>query len=164
MVFPGLAGPGTNWFSPSYHPGTQPGLRAGPRQLLADLHQARPQTPEPGKLFMGGTTPPRHRGGPEHHGVAKAIEAADREDPLGVSAARAAVGRGALDGGRAGLQRSNREGTFFALDARSGRPLWRFQTGGLIRFGPDGLPRRGGSSASRWPAAAGSMCLAWISR
>jgi len=28
------------------------------------------------------------------------------------------------------------EGNFFALDAKSGKPLWQFQTGGPIRSGP----------------------------
>ena len=28
------------------------------------------------------------------------------------------------------------EGNFYALDARSGKPLWQFQTGGAIRSGP----------------------------
>jgi alcohol dehydrogenase (cytochrome c) len=28
------------------------------------------------------------------------------------------------------------EGNFFALDAKSGKPLWQFQTGGQIRSGP----------------------------
>ena len=28
------------------------------------------------------------------------------------------------------------EGMFFALDAESGRPVWRFQTGGEIRSNP----------------------------
>ena len=28
------------------------------------------------------------------------------------------------------------EGNFFALDAKSGKPLWQFQTGGAIRSGP----------------------------
>jgi alcohol dehydrogenase (cytochrome c) len=28
------------------------------------------------------------------------------------------------------------EGNFFALDAKTGKPLWQFQTGGAIRSGP----------------------------
>ena len=28
------------------------------------------------------------------------------------------------------------EGNFYALDAKSGKPLWQFQTGGVIRSGP----------------------------
>ena len=28
------------------------------------------------------------------------------------------------------------EGNFFALDAKTGKPLWQFQTGGPIRCGP----------------------------
>jgi alcohol dehydrogenase (cytochrome c) len=35
----------------------------------------------------------------------------------------------------AGFGGSN-EGNFFALDAKSGKPLWEFQTGGQIRTGP----------------------------
>ena len=30
----------------------------------------------------------------------------------------------------------SRQGYFFALDARSGKPLWKFQTGGSINAGP----------------------------
>jgi alcohol dehydrogenase (cytochrome c) len=30
----------------------------------------------------------------------------------------------------------NREGYFFALDAETGRPRWRFQTGGAINANP----------------------------
>ena len=28
------------------------------------------------------------------------------------------------------------EGNFYALDAKSGKPLWQFPTGGAIRSGP----------------------------
>jgi alcohol dehydrogenase (cytochrome c) len=28
------------------------------------------------------------------------------------------------------------EGNFFALDAKTGKPLWQFQTGGPVRSGP----------------------------
>jgi outer membrane protein assembly factor BamB len=28
------------------------------------------------------------------------------------------------------------EGNFYALDAKTGKPLWQFQTGGAIRSGP----------------------------
>jgi len=131
VVFPGLAG-GTNWFSPSYHPGTQL-VYVQAHDNYSQTFFKRPQTPEPGKLFMGGTT--RDIEGAEHHGVVKAIEPLTGkirwEFPL-----HAPPSGGVLSTAGGLIFSGNREGTFFALDARTGRPLWRFQTGGLIWANP----------------------------
>ena len=40
------------------------------------------------------------------------------------------------------------EGNFFALDAKTGKPLWQFQTGGAIRSGPMSF-LAGGQAARR---------------
>jgi alcohol dehydrogenase (cytochrome c) len=131
VVFPGLAG-GTNWFSPSYHPGTQL-IYVQAHDHYSQTFFKRPQTPEPGKLFMGGTT--RDIEGAEHHGVVKAIEPLTGkirwELPL-----HAPPSGGVLSTAGDLVFSGNREGTFFALDARTGKPLWKFQTGGLIWANP----------------------------
>jgi alcohol dehydrogenase (cytochrome c) len=131
VVFPGLAG-GTNWFSPSYHPGL--GLvYVQAHEDYAQTFFKRPQQPQPGKLFMGGTTLDIE--GAEHHGTVKAIEALTGkirwEFPL-----HAPPSGGVLSTAGNLVFSGNREGTFFALDARTGKPLWRFQTGGLIWANP----------------------------
>ena len=45
------------------------------------------------------------------------------------------MGRGAFDRRRSGLRGSN-EGNVFALDAKTGDPLWQFQAGGPMRANP----------------------------
>jgi alcohol dehydrogenase (cytochrome c) len=131
VVFPGLAG-GTNWYSPSYHPGS--GL------IYVQAHEDYAQTffklapaHQPGKLFMGGLT--RDLEGSEHYGVIKAIEALTGkirwQFPM-----HAPPSGGVLSTAGGLVFSGNREGMFFALDARTGKPLWRFQTGGIIWANP----------------------------
>jgi alcohol dehydrogenase (cytochrome c) len=50
-------------------------------------------------------------------------------------AARRDIGRRDGDRGAAVFSGSNK-GNFYALDAGSGKPAWRFQSGGAIRSGP----------------------------
>jgi alcohol dehydrogenase (cytochrome c) len=132
VVFPGLAG-GTNWYSPSYHPGTQLIYVQAHDNYSQTFFKRANQTPEPGKLFMGGTT--RDIEGAEHHGAIKAIEPLTGkirwQFPL-----HAPPSGGVLSTGGDLVFSGNREGMFFALDARTGRPLWRFQTGGVIWANP----------------------------
>jgi alcohol dehydrogenase (cytochrome c) len=130
-VFPGLAG-GTNWYSPAYNPDT--------RLFYFQAHEDYAQifykhdTPyKPGGRFEGGAA--RDVEGSEHFGVIKAI------DPLTGKAVwqfplHSAPSGGVLSTGGGLVWSGNREGFFFALDARSGRPLWRFQCGGLIWANP----------------------------
>ena len=130
-MFPGLAG-GTNWYSPAYNPGT--------RLLYAQVHEDYAQVfykhDAPYKLggrFEGGAA--RDIEGSEHHGVIKAI------DPLTGKIVwqfplHSAPSGGVLSTGGGLVWSGNREGYFFALDARTGKPLWRFQTGGLIWANP----------------------------
>jgi alcohol dehydrogenase (cytochrome c) len=137
VVFPGLAG-GTNWYSPSYHPGTRL-IYVQAHEDYAQVFFKRPSSPsdararEPGALFMGGLT--RDIEGAEHHGVIKAIDPLTAkirwEWPL-----HAPPSGGVLTTGGGLVFSGNREGMFFALDARSGKPLWRFQTGGVIWANP----------------------------
>jgi alcohol dehydrogenase (cytochrome c) len=127
VVYPGLSG-GTNWFSPAYDP--QTGLfYVQAHEGFAQTFFKRRSPFKPGGHFEGGVT--RDMEGVEHHGVVKAIEAVTGkvawEFPL-----HSPPSGGVLSTAGGLVWSGNREGTFFALDARSGRPLWRFQTGGGI--------------------------------
>jgi alcohol dehydrogenase (cytochrome c) len=131
VVFPGLAG-GTNWYSPSYHPGTQL-IYVQAHEDYAQTFIKQPPDHQPGKLFMGGVT--RDLEGAEHHGVVKAIE------PLTGKVRwqfpqHAPPSGGVLSTAGGLIFSGNREGMFFALDARTGKVLWKFQTGGVIWANP----------------------------
>ena len=130
-VFPGLGG-ATNWWSPSYSPKTRL-LYVQTHEDYAQIFYKHESEYEPGRNFEGGAA--RDIEGSEHFGVVKAI------DPLTgkihwtfkqhapPSAGLLATAGGVVFGG-------TREGWFFALDAKSGKPLWRFQTGGQIWANP----------------------------
>jgi alcohol dehydrogenase (cytochrome c) len=131
LVFPGLGG-GTNWFSPSYSPET--GLvYVQAHEDYGQVFYKRSSPYKPGAHFEGGAT--REQEGSEHHAVLKAIQATTGkiawEFPL-----QAPPSGGVLSTAGGLVWSGAREGTFFALDARSGRPLWRFQTGGGIWAAP----------------------------
>ena len=88
---------------------------------------------KPGGKFEGGAA--RDVEGSEHFGVVKAI------DPLTGKIRwefklHAPPSGGVLSTGGGLVFGGNREGWFFALDARTGKPLWRFQTGGPIWANP----------------------------
>jgi alcohol dehydrogenase (cytochrome c) len=130
-VFPGLAG-GTNWYSPSYDPATQL-IYVQAHEDYAQVFYKQSPVYQPGKMFMGGAT--RDLEGSEHHGVIKAIEPLTGkirwEFPL-----HAPPSGGVLSTAGGLVWSGNREGMFFALDARTGKPLWKFQTGGVIWANP----------------------------
>ncbi|HXU83503.1 MAG TPA: PQQ-binding-like beta-propeller repeat protein, partial [Polyangia bacterium] len=131
VVYPGLAG-GTNWYSPSYHPGTQL-IYVQAHEDYAQTFIKLPPHHQAGKLFMGGLT--RDVEGSEHFGVIKAIEPLTGkirwQFPL-----HAPPSGGVLSTAGGLVWSGNREGMFFALDARTGKVLWKFQTGGLIWANP----------------------------
>jgi alcohol dehydrogenase (cytochrome c) len=131
VVFPGLAG-GTNWYSPSYDPSSQL-IYVQVHEDYAQTFYKLPPAHQPGKLFLGGLT--RDIEGSEHFGVVEAMEATTGQIrwrfPL-----HSPPSGGVLSTAGGLVFSGNREGTFFALDARTGRPLWRFQTGGVIWANP----------------------------
>jgi len=130
LVWPSLHG-GTNWFSPSYSPVT--GLFYVAAREMGSYYYKSEAEFKPLTFFGGGG----ERALPAHEswGAIRALEVATGrlvwefrlETPpwSGVmSTAGGVVFSGAV------------EGTFFALDARTGRPLWDFQTGGEMRTNP----------------------------
>ena len=131
MVYPGLEG-AANWPGPSYSPETglvyvhtQDNYGQVFYKLNADY--------EPGRNYEGGSG--RNLLGAEPYGAVKAIEATtgkvkwEFKEQMWSNAAILTTANGLLFSGA-------HDGNFYALDAASGKPLWRFQTGGEIHGGP----------------------------
>jgi alcohol dehydrogenase (cytochrome c) len=130
-VLPGMGG-ATNWQSPAFNPATQ---------LLTVLtveHNGETfykfRTPyTPGALFLGGDF--RNPPGNEPTSAVKAIEITTGkirwEFPLNTASMSGLLSTagGLIFGG-------SREGWFYALDAATGKPLWRFNCGGSIMAAP----------------------------
>ncbi|WP_414661043.1 pyrroloquinoline quinone-dependent dehydrogenase [Horticoccus sp. 23ND18S-11] len=130
-VLPGLGG-ATNWQSPAFNPATRLFY------VLAVENNAETffkyKTPyEPGAMYLGGEY--RAPAGQEATSVVKALDAVSGklhwEFPLNTASMCGVMSTagGLVFGG-------SREGWFYALDASTGKPLWRFATGGSIMANP----------------------------
>lgn len=131
LVYPGITGAVT-WPSPSYDPKTRL-FFVQAQDDYAQMFYKLEQEYEAGAEFKGGST--RGQPGVEHYGVIKAIEAATGKSRWDFRLVAPASG-GVLSTASGLVFSGNREGNFFALDARSGQPLWHFQTGGMIVANP----------------------------
>ncbi len=130
LVWPSLQG-STNWFSPSYSPVT--GLFYVTVREMGSVYYKREAEFKPGTFFAGGGE--RALSGDEAWGALRALDAASgqrkwefrlhRPPWAGVLSTAGGLVFGGSD-----------EGNFFALDARTGKPLWDFQTGGAIASNP----------------------------
>jgi alcohol dehydrogenase (cytochrome c) len=131
-VYPGLEG-AVNWPSPSYSPRTGLFYVHAQEDYAQVFYKEKQTTYRPGNNFEGGGT--RNVLGQETFGVVKAIEPTtgkirwEFKEQTSSNAAILTTGSGLLFTG-------TRDGYFYALDAASGKPLWRFQTGGAIHGGP----------------------------
>ncbi len=142
-LYPGVQG-GTNWYAPSFSP------RTGLFYLTAwenyhTSYYSWDQEYEPGKSFTGGSArgpipslrrEPIIRWGPEWgYGVIRAINPLNGEKVweykmLDVSDAGILTTAGDL------LFSGNREGYFFALDAKTGKELWKRYLGMQVADSP----------------------------
>jgi len=129
LVYPGLEG-STNWLSPSYSP--QTGLfYVQTKENYGQYYYKIPSEYKPGEHFENGGG--RNVLGEEPYGSLKAIEATTgkikwefRQQVPGTTSPNAGIMTTA-----SGLVFSaTREGYFFALDAKTGKFLWKFMTGG----------------------------------
>lgn len=129
-VWPGVQG-GTNWYSPSYSP--QTGLLYFSVWDYASIYYTGDAPYNPGNRFLGSVPVgvPNEPGS----GMVKALDPATGQTkwnfPLHSTpqAGILSTGGGLVFGG-------NNEGQFFALDAGTGKELWRANTGGVIIAGP----------------------------
>jgi alcohol dehydrogenase (cytochrome c) len=142
-VWPGVQG-GTNWYAPSFSPHT------GLFYVTAweDYHTnyfTWDQVYEPGKSFTGGgvSSPvpsirrePFIKWGPEWgYGVVRALNPVTGEKVWDYKMRDVSDG-GILTTGSDLLFSGNREGYFFALDAKSGKELWKKYLGSQVAASP----------------------------
>jgi alcohol dehydrogenase (cytochrome c) len=103
-----------------------------PVREMGSIYFKSPVEYRPGTYFTGGS---EKRLDEESWGAVRAIDvrtgrkAWDFALPSPPWAGVLSTAGGLVFGG-------SNEGNFFALDAKSGQPLWQFQTGGAIRSGP----------------------------
>lgn len=131
FLYPGLGG-GTNWFSPSYSPSTRLFYVASQEDYGQFYYKLKAEY-VPGSIFESGGT--RNLAGVEPYGAIKALEAETGKLRWEFKL-HAPSSAGVLSTAGGLVFTGTREGWFFALDAASGKPLWRFQTGGQIAANP----------------------------
>ena len=121
----------TNWFSPSYSPQTK-------LVLPERAREGRHLLPQRGGVPAGPDVPRRQQARSARRGAvggAARARPADRRREVGIQVTTPPwCGLLSTAGGL--VFSGTMEGMFFALDAESGKPLWRFQTGGEIWSNP----------------------------
>ena len=130
IVYPGLGG-GTNWQSPSYSPDT--GWFYVETQESGQKYVRSPVEYEEGKLYMGGAAT-----GIGEAAVAsiKAIDPETGEAKWEYRITLGSLAAGVLATAGNLVFAATAEGNLIALNARTGTPLWRFQTGRAITASP----------------------------
>jgi alcohol dehydrogenase (cytochrome c) len=130
LVWPNLNG-ATVWFSPAFSPQTQM-LYVAVREI-ASVYFKREADYKPGTFFAGGGE--ARAPGEKASGAIRALEASNGklcwEFPM-----NSAPWAGVLATAGGLVFSGSDEGNFFALDAKTGKPLWEFQTGGRIAANP----------------------------
>jgi alcohol dehydrogenase (cytochrome c) len=131
LVYPGLEG-SANWPPPAYNPHT--GLfYVHAQDDYGQVYFKSPAHYEPRGDYEGGGG--RNVLGSEPYGAVKAIEATtgtvkwEFKEQTSSSSGILTTVTGLVFAGTA-------DGYFYALNATTGEPLWRFQTGGAILGGP----------------------------
>jgi len=130
LVWPNLNG-ATVWFSPAYSP--QTGLFYVATREIGSIYYKREAEYKPGIFFAGGgeAFPP----GTEAAGFIRALEATTGRISWEFRL-HSAPWSGVLATAGGLVFSGSDEGNFYALDARTGKPLWDFQTGGPIAANP----------------------------
>ena len=130
LVYPSLQG-GTNWFSPSYHPGA--GLfYLAVREMGSYYFKAKADY-QPGAFFMGGGE--RALDGDQSYGAIRALDALTGQMKWEFRL-QSPPWAGVLSTAGGLVFGGSNEGNFYALDAKTGKPLWMFQTGGSMVSNP----------------------------
>jgi alcohol dehydrogenase (cytochrome c) len=142
-VYPGVQG-GTNWYSPSFSPRTKLFYLTS----WEDYHTSYftwEQKYEPGKSFSGGTARGQFPSITRNpfikwdedwgHGVVRALNPLTGEKVWDYKM-RDVSDAGILTTASDVLFSGNREGYFFALDARTGKELWKRYLGSHVAASP----------------------------
>ncbi|MBL8207649.1 MAG: PQQ-dependent dehydrogenase, methanol/ethanol family [Blastocatellia bacterium] len=129
VVYPSLVG-GTNWQAPSFDPTSN--------QLFLVFAESgnryiRAETPyEPGKGYWGGRTLPVEGG---YAGI-RALDTTTGERKWEHRISQGSLAAGVMASAGGIVLAGTREGNLIALESRTGKLLWRFQTGGTIATAP----------------------------
>jgi alcohol dehydrogenase (cytochrome c) len=143
-IYPSQTG-GTNWWSPSFSPRTGLMYVAAWEGVHASFKKTEGEFEE-GKRYTGGGTQPTRAGlrGPQvlkkqsdedGYGVVKALDPQTGEKKWEFKM-NDVTASGILTTASDLLFTGGREGFFQALDARTGKLLWKVATGGEIAMGP----------------------------
>ena len=130
VVYPTLVG-GTNWQSPSYDASS--GLMYVVYNDGAQRFIREKSTYEPGKAYWGGRAMPA--GEPPIPGI-KAIDTATGAVKWDYKLSQGSLGAGVLATSTGLLFSSTAEGNLIALESKTGKFLWRMQTGAAIGSSP----------------------------
>lgn len=130
VVYPGIHG-ATNWFSPSYSPQTHLFYVATREEGVVFWKQKA--TYRPGEWFAAGSM--RGIPGVEPTGSIQALEIETGKQKWAFKL-HSPPWAGLLSTAGNLVFGGSSEGYFFALDATTGAPLWRFPTGGAIYANP----------------------------
>src|SRR5207244_10603328 len=124
VLYPGSVG-ATNWWSPSFDPALN-------LMFVPVLEQGM-------VYFTSGPSPPAPVGGRAFYTAVRALDAFTgrqvweyRREPRQVNNVM-----GGVLSTNGGIVFGGDQGTFFALDSRTGRLLWSVETGGTIRAAPE---------------------------
>ena len=129
-VFPDASG-ANNWYSPSYSPKTDL-LYVAVRELGGIFYKGEAQY-KAGALFNGGGV--RDIPGEHGYGVIRAFRPASGEIQWEFKIfSPSSAGILSTSGGL--VFAGTNEGDFLALDAATGKSLWRFQTGAAVQSNP----------------------------
>ena len=129
-VWPGVAG-AANWYSPSYHPGT--GLIYVAAREAGSVYFIGDPDYQKGEQFNGGGF--RSVPGGEEWGAVRALDPATGS-VVWEYKLFSPLWSGLLSTAGSLVFGSTTEGQVFALHAKTGQPLWRYQTGGMGRSNP----------------------------
>jgi alcohol dehydrogenase (cytochrome c) len=132
FLYPSLQG-ATNWFSPSYS--NQTGFFYVAAREMGSYYYKSEVEYVPGRQFMGGGE--QAENGDKAKGAIRAIDALTGEIKWSFDL-HSPPWAGVMSTAGGLLFAGTNEGNFLALDAKTGKSLWDFQTGGAIRANPIG--------------------------
>jgi len=130
LIYPNLAG-ATNWQAPSYDPSS--GWLYFTFREAGEIYVKQLQKYEPGKSYWGGKSFP---GGDREYGGVKAIDSETGENKWEYRFHTGSYSAGVIATAGGVLFAASREGNFMAFDSRTGKLLWRVQTGADIHASP----------------------------
>ena len=136
LVYPSLGG-GTNFQAPSYSPVT--GWMYLEYSESGGQAISAPAPFEPGRQYIGrgrGAAPSPGKNDPAPSAGIKAIDPETGKTMWDFKLFQGSLSNGVMATGGGVLFGASREGYLIALDAKSGKYLWRYQTGGNMAASP----------------------------